>query len=725
MINNKLLPIIAFLILALGACGQIKEMNERLDEHEARISELENLVKEMNGQIATIQDLLNGKYFVCDVTGLEDGSGYKLVLVDADGKTVEKTVLNGEDGDTPLMGLRQDPGDACWYWTVNGEWLLSDGERVRANGEDGQTPQITLEDGKWYVTVGGVKTFAGDAVTEAKSLVTSIDYISDPRNVIFTLADGAVFSVPRSASARKLQLIFDESAFANVTGGSTINLDYEVIAPEGITYSLSSYEPAGWTVAISPEGNGKGVITVIIPEGARSGKILFALNGSDGSCFVRIVEVGISNKEQYVLDSTGGSVAVEGADSLSLLVQSDWVSVKGNTVTLLENDGYDSRTVTLSYVNPEGETVIVIITQAQKNAIVISASQIAAAPEGETIPFVVKANVKVDASSDAAWLTVTPSSKGLVEKPFSLTAEANDTGAERRATVTFSCGDISQSVIVTQAVKTITPIVSGSGTFVLVTDASDLQDGDRIIIVSEDSKYALGQQSNTNYRDAEKVTVSDNTITEPDEAIAIITLEAASNVWRLSVEGGYLSATSGDKNYLKTVSQPDSHGSWSISISGGLATIKAESGSKNQICFNSASNAIRFSCYGSVSGQVKMVSIYREDISSYLPSEDPILAKDVYGCYVSGVTRAYVRGTDQLLRFSGAFGILDPETNEQLVLTGLAAEPEVGEAVAVSLNWRKGLATVISKNYRMYVAKVEDRKVWIGDGRGNGFIVKK
>ena len=120
-----------------------------------------------------------------------------------------------------------------------------------------------------------------------------------------------------------------------------------------------------------------------------------------------------------------------------------------------------------------------------------------------------------------------------------------------------------------------------------------------------------------------------------------------------------------------------------------------------------------------------MVSIYREDISSYLPSEDPILAKDVYGCYVSGGTRAYVRGTDQLLRFSGAFGILDPETNEQLVLTGLAAEPEVGEAVAVSLNWRKGLATVISKNYRMYVAKVEDRKVWIGDGRGNGFIVKK
>lgn len=721
----KLLAIIGLLLFAMSGCGRFDEIDKRLDEHESRISRLEEQVKEMNGQIATIQQLLSGKYFVSDVVDVEDGAGYKLVLVDADGKTVEKTVLNGQDGISPVVGLRQDASDGCWYWTLNGEWFITGGERVRANGEDGSTPTITLENGKWYVTVDGIKTYAGEAVTEAKSLIESVDTVSDPGNVIFTLAGGETFSVPRSASARKLQLIFDESAFANVTEGSTINLDYEVIAPEGITYSLSSYEPAGWTVAISPEGNGKGVITVIIPEGARSGKILFALNGSDGSCFVRIVEVGISNKEQYVLDSTGGSVAVEGADSLSLLVQSDWVSVKGNTVTLLENDGYDSRTVTLSYVNPEGETVIVIITQAQKNAIVISASQIAAAPEGETIPFVVKANVKVDASSDAAWLTVTPSSKGLVEKPFSLTAEANDTGAERRATVTFSCGDISQSVIVTQAVKTITPIVSGSGTFVLVTDASDLQDGDRIIIVSEDSKYALGQQSNTNYRDAEKVTVSDNTITEPDEAIAIITLEAASNVWRLSVEGGYLSAQSGDKNYLKTVSQPDNYGSWSISVSGGLATIKAESGSKNQICFNSASNAIRFSCYGSVSGQVKMVSIYREDISSYLPSEDPILAKDVYGCYVSGGTRAYVRGTDQLLRFSGAFGILDPETNEQLVLTGLAAEPEVGEAVAVSLNWRKGLATVISKNYRMYVAKVEDRKVWIGDGRGNGFIVKK
>ncbi len=56
---------------------------------------------------------------------------------------------------TPKISVRQD-SDGLYYWIVNGEWLLVDGKKVRAdgydglNGKDGQdaiTPQFKIEDG--------------------------------------------------------------------------------------------------------------------------------------------------------------------------------------------------------------------------------------------------------------------------------------------------------------------------------------------------------------------------------------------------------------------------------------------------------------------------------------------------------------------------------------------------------------------------------------------------
>ena len=50
---------------------------------------------------------------------------------------------------------------------------------------------------------------------------------------------------------------------------------------------------------------------------------------------------------------------------------------------------------------------------------------------------------------------------------------------------------------------------------------------------------------------------------------------------------------------------------------------------------------------------------------------------------------------------------------------------KVNDEVDVALAWRKGTSTVLSKTYSMSVLKEENGKVWIGDSRGNGFIIKK
>ena len=146
-----LLGVAAMIIVA--GCSKIKELETRVDSLDGRLTELEKKVAEMNIQIDAIQKLLSGKYFVKDVSDLEDGSGYKLTLVDVNGKSTVKVVLNGEDGETPVVGVRQD-SDGNWYWTVNGEWLLQGGQKVRADGEDGASPQVKVEDGLWKLCLG-------------------------------------------------------------------------------------------------------------------------------------------------------------------------------------------------------------------------------------------------------------------------------------------------------------------------------------------------------------------------------------------------------------------------------------------------------------------------------------------------------------------------------------------------------------------------------------------
>ena len=715
----------------LAGCNSIKEINERLDEHEERLSALEEQVKEMNTQIDAIQKLLSGKFFVRDVFDLEDGSGYKLVLVDADGKTYEKTVLNGEDGKDPAIGVSRDT-DGNWYWTLNGQWLLAGGEKVRANGTDGSdgkdgvTPSIKLENGKWYVSLDGVTwTYAGEAVTEARCLISAIDADSDPYNVIFTLSSGGTFTVPKAASAVKLQLLFDESPFAEITEGGSASTGYEIVAPEGITYSIMSYEPEGWVVIITPPQSGKGTITVNVPVGTKSGKIMFALNGSDGSSFVRIVQVGVRLKEEYALDSSGGSLVISGAGSLTLVGSAGWISISGNTVTLSENTSYDSRSATLTYSDSEGQAHIVVIVQAQKDAIVISSSELEVGPEGGEIPFVVSANVSVKASSDAAWLTVNPSTKGLEEKIFTITASANDSGAKRSATVSFVSGDLSQTVSIVQDAKS---VFSTGGVFYLLEDASSLEAGDRILIVSPDGEYAMGPQTNNNYRGIEAVTASGGIISDISEKVQVITLEGSAGAWNLAVgDGQYLAAQSASSNYLRTISSVTDYAKWSISISGGEASIKASAASRGTICYNA--NYSRFSCYSAPGTNTRLVSVYKEE-SSYVPADDPILSKTEAGCYISDKVRTYTKGTDQIVRYGDTSGIryfviADPATNEQVSISGFTGNEALGDAVNISLFWKKNGSKLLSGSYRMYVAKVTDSSLWLGNGKGNGFIIKK
>ncbi|MBR5851036.1 MAG: endonuclease [Bacteroidaceae bacterium] len=180
-----------------------------------------------------------------------------------------------------------------------------------------------------------------------------------------------------------------------------------------------------------------------------------------------------------------------------------------------------------------------------------------------------------------------------------------------------------------------------SGQFVLVTDAEQLTVGDSIVIGFEN--YAMGpSSSNGNFREKTDMMTSNGVITYLADDAQIIVLEegVVAGTYALNVDGSYLAAVSSSSNYLKTVSALDANGSWSITISDGLATIKAQGDkTRNVLQYNTGSP--RFSCYKS--GQ-KDVNIYAKsrattDIESVeTESVEVVVIFDLAGRRLNAIT---------------------------------------------------------------------------------------
>lgn len=160
-------------------------------------------------------------------------------------------------------------------------------------------------------------------------------------------------------------------------------------------------------------------------------------------------------------------------------------------------------------------------------------------------------------------------------------------------------------------------------TYALVTDASTLASGDEIIIVNDNATptKALGTTQNNNNRAAVSITVTNGKIT-PGADVQIITLGTATisstTYWTLKVgknaqsQDQYLYSASNSNNYLRTTTDLQNTGKWSISISSGTATIDAQA-NRPRMRFNST----LFSCYATNSGTGSLVRIYKKEVSTY------------------------------------------------------------------------------------------------------------
>lgn len=176
----KKLVALFFAIFFIASCTKFDDSDiwDKLNDHEYRIAYLEEVCKKMNNDIAKVQNIVTaletGDYIV-NASPLIDGSGYSLLF--KSGKSViiynGKDGSNGKDGTTPIISVMKDV-DGIYYWTINGEWLLVNGNKVRASaidgqdgqngesgqdGQDGITPQFKIENDYWYISYDNGKSW--------------------------------------------------------------------------------------------------------------------------------------------------------------------------------------------------------------------------------------------------------------------------------------------------------------------------------------------------------------------------------------------------------------------------------------------------------------------------------------------------------------------------------------------------------------------------------------
>ena len=235
---KKLLAFAAlFAVVALTSCKyDDDDLWNSVHGLENRVAKLEELCKQMNTNISSLQTIVTALQNNVYVTGttplMKDGKeiGYTITFSKGNPITIYhgKDGQDGEDGITPTISVKKDT-DGVYYWTLNGEFIVVDGGKIQAEGKDGTngtngtTPQFKIENDYWFISYdnGDTWTQVGKATGEdgkdgedgvgGDSMFTGIDYKTSTDYVIFTLADGTQIKLPTWSAFEALQRLCNET----------------------------------------------------------------------------------------------------------------------------------------------------------------------------------------------------------------------------------------------------------------------------------------------------------------------------------------------------------------------------------------------------------------------------------------------------------------------------------------------------------------------------------
>lgn len=222
---KKLFMLFAIATLVCAGCSDEYDdsaLRNDLNDLENRVAKLEELCKQMNTNILSLQKIVEALQDNLSISKVEQISdGY--IIHFSDGSTA--TIKNGKDSGTiPIIGVKQDT-DGIYYWTLDGEWLTDGrGDKIKAEGTDGKdgadgsdgndgqdgkdgiTPKLEIREGYWWISydngtnwmqLGKATGEDGQDGTDGKD-GDSIKITQDENNVYFELADGTIITIAKS-----------------------------------------------------------------------------------------------------------------------------------------------------------------------------------------------------------------------------------------------------------------------------------------------------------------------------------------------------------------------------------------------------------------------------------------------------------------------------------------------------------------------------------------------
>lgn len=279
------------------ACGDLKD---RVDVLEQKVSALESKVNQNVNSINALVDAAKKAVTITKVETLTDG--YKIYFSDGTISTISngangtdgKDGVDGKDAVAPVIGIKEEEG--VYYWTIDGEFVLNNGQKVPVTGKDGLTPQFKIQDGKWYVSFDG-KTW--DEVPVTGTVKPELVMTETDNEYVFTLGE-TVISIPKE-NAFMIKVASDNK---QVSPGETVSFKYTITGADETTHVLVE---AGGVTAELDEANSsvKVIVPTNLPEKAYV--MVKAVRNSDGKYSAQYIT--ISKIDPY--GTFGGVIVVD------------------------------------------------------------------------------------------------------------------------------------------------------------------------------------------------------------------------------------------------------------------------------------------------------------------------------------------------------------------------------------------------------------------------------
>lgn len=378
---------IPLLFSAVSCTYDDTELKNKVDDLDKRLTELEQTVKSINdnvGSLMTIVNALEKEVKIDKVVNLEDGSGHVIMFTDGSSITVTngKDGADGDNGETPVISVGKD-ADGIYYWKVNGEWLLDDGNKIPATSKT-EIPQIRVNE-----TTGNFElSFDGENwqdIGSAGGAGIFKDVIDGEDEVIFILSGNKEpIVIPK---AQKFALNVENTSIPVDAPGSSIMVSYTVTAADQGT-TVEAIATGGVKIeqfmsqTIGDEI--KGQVSITLPETLTDDTklFLFAVN-SKGTPSMRILsfeqgEISVTVNGELNLPATGGEITLFVQTNYNYSIETpDWITssikvltkaVRDESITLAiaENKDATERRATISFV--DGITVRYSLTVTQKGA---------------------------------------------------------------------------------------------------------------------------------------------------------------------------------------------------------------------------------------------------------------------------------------------------------------------------------------------------------------------